>query len=81
MRFNHLKATLRNSGTRGYCSPPWSELGCRPAADQSDRGADHRHLPDGSAVPMWGYSCGAAVTGSTATCAKLNPAAAGWSPV
>src|ERR1700726_4339887 len=32
---------------------------------------------------MWGYSCGAAVTGSTATCAALNPnaSAAGWSPV
>src|SRR5215472_15383432 len=38
-------------------------------------------LSDGSAVPMWGYSCGAAVDGSTASCAKLNPAAAGWSPV
>src|SRR5207248_632409 len=38
-------------------------------------------LPDGSAVPMWGYSCGAPVAG--ATCAKLNPAAAAgvWSPV
>jgi hypothetical protein len=40
-------------------------------------------LPDGSAVPMWGYSCGTAVTGSTATCFALNPSAAagGWSPV
>ncbi len=42
-------------------------------------------LPDGNAVPMWGYSCGTAVAGSTATCAPLNPAAAGnaaiWSPV
>src|SRR2546429_1911962 len=46
-------------------------------------------LPDGSVVPMWGYSCGTAVTGSTATCANLNPLApaattttpAGWSPV
>src|SRR5258708_1558855 len=46
-------------------------------------------LPDGSQVPMWGYSCGLAATGSTATCAKLNPNAllatattlAGWSPV
>ncbi len=38
-------------------------------------------LPDGSSVPMWGYSCGAVVDGSTATCAKLNPNAAGWSPV
>ena len=23
-------------------------------------------------VPMWGYSCGAAVTGSTATCAAVE---------
>src|SRR5437879_3455851 len=46
-------------------------------------------LPDGSAVPMWGYSCGAAVTGATATCRALNPSApaatatapAGWSPI
>jgi hypothetical protein len=38
-------------------------------------------LPDGSAVPMWGYSCGAVATSSTATCAKLNPTATGWSPV
>ncbi len=38
-------------------------------------------LPDGSTVPMWGYSCGAVVSGSTATCAKLNPAATDWSPV
>ena len=31
---------------------------------------------------MWGYNCGAAVTGSTATCAALNPHATGaWSPV
>src|ERR1039457_6576710 len=42
-------------------------------------------LPDGSTVPMWGYFCGTA-TGSTATCAALNPAAPTttpptWSPV
>ena len=30
---------------------------------------------------MWGYSCGDVVQGSTATCAKLNPASIGWSPV
>src|SRR5882757_9520037 len=47
-------------------------------------------LPDGTIVPMWGYSCAGATatTGSTATCALLNPAAAAtataaatWSPV
>src|SRR5579864_6077101 len=40
-------------------------------------------LPDGNAVPMWGYSCGATVTGSTATCAPLKKSllAGQWSPV
>jgi hypothetical protein len=39
-------------------------------------------LPDGKSVPMWGYSCGAVVSGSQATCAALNPNASGtWSPV
>jgi len=43
-------------------------------------------MPDGTVVPMWGYSCGAAVSNSTASCAALNPAAAtattpSWSPV
>jgi hypothetical protein len=34
-------------------------------------------LPDGTPVPMWGYFCGAAANGSTATCASLNPLAHG----
>ena len=34
---------------------------------------DHRDHARWHDVPMWGYSCGAAVTGSTATCAALNP--------
>ena len=44
-------------------------------------------LPDGSTVPMWGYSCGAPATGiNPPTCAALNPGAAAvspatWSPV
>src|SRR5438309_9575045 len=43
-------------------------------------------LPDGTTVPMWGYSCGTAAAGSTATCALLNRTAAAtaparWSPV
>src|ERR1700733_11315889 len=43
-------------------------------------------LSDGSTVPMWGYSCGTAATPANptpaATCAALNPSAAGaWSPV
>jgi hypothetical protein len=42
-------------------------------------------LPDGSTVPMWGYSCtvtGTALTSGAQTCGALNPAAgAGWSPI
>ena len=39
-------------------------------------------LSDGSVVPMWGYSCGAAVSGSRASCTALNSTAgASWSPV
>src|ERR1700687_1831295 len=38
-------------------------------------------MPDGSVVPMWGYTCGTVVTSSAATCAALNPAPTGWSPV
>ncbi len=38
-------------------------------------------LPDGTSVPMWGYTCGAAGTVTTATCRAANPAAGGWSPV
>lgn len=49
-------------------------------------------LPDGTVVPMWGYTCGAAVSGSTASCTALNKAVAAaaaagtpltgvWSPV
>jgi len=36
-------------------------------------------LPDGSQIPMWGYTCG---TTTGASCSALNPNAAGnWSPV
>ena len=38
-------------------------------------------MPDGTTVPMWGYSCGLAVVGQTGTCAPLHPGALGWSPV
>lgn len=34
-------------------------------------------LPDGQIVPMWGYGCGAVVSGSTATCMASNPNAGG----
>ena len=42
--------------------------------------ANSATLPDGQAVPMWGYSCGASPV--NATCAAANPnAGTSWSPV
>src|SRR5215469_9965292 len=39
--------------------------------------ASNAAMPDGTAVPMWGYSCGAAPAGgSSATCSALNLAVA-----
>jgi hypothetical protein len=39
-------------------------------------------MPDGSSVPMWGYSCGTATSGSSVavSCAAAN-GGSGWSPV
>ena len=34
-------------------------------------------MPDGTVIPMWGYTCGAAVAGSAATCAPLSGISAG----
>jgi Bacterial Ig domain len=44
-------------------------------------GASTATLPDGSVVPMWGYTCSTATPAVGATCAALNPHATGWSPV
>ncbi len=82
MRFNKLKAILKNAAfaTTGLL------LGVGMAAAQQtinlSAGPATAVLPDGSAVPMWSYTCGAAVNGSTATCAALNSSAgSSWTPV
>jgi hypothetical protein len=81
MRFNTFKSLLGNSGLAA--SVLLLASGAAFAQQQVNLTAapSTASLPDGSVVPMWGYSCGSVVTGSTATCAKLNPAAPGWSPV
>src|SRR5207302_10413023 len=82
MRTNNLKAILK-AAVRVLAILPFAacvalgqqtiNLTARPAT---------AYLPDGSAVPMWGYSCGTAVTGATATRVALNNAvAAGSEPV
>jgi hypothetical protein len=81
MRINSLKATLKTA----VLGAAVLLLGASVAGAQQQinltAGPASATMPDGSQVPMWGYSCGTAVTGSTATCAKLNPGAPGWSPV
>jgi len=85
MRFNYLKATLKTA----VLAVSVLLLGAGVAVAQVNLTAQPTTttLPDGTVVPMWGYSCGAVV--APATCAALNPHAplattttpAGWSPV
>ncbi len=80
MQLNYLKTSLK---TALYAAGALL-LGVGAAVAQQQvnliAGPTAAALPDGSSVPMWGYSCGAAVTGSTANCAALS-SKTGWSPV
>jgi hypothetical protein len=85
MRINTLKA-IAKAAVRGAAV---LLFGAGVATAQQpinlSAGAATATLPDGSAVPMWGLSCGSLVSGSTATCSALNSSANGnssvWSPV
>src|SRR6266481_1572516 len=80
MRTNNMKAILK-AALRVVCILPFAAVAAFGQTVNLTAGPATATLPDGSAVPMWGYSCGAPVAG--ATCAKLNPAAAVgvWTPV
>src|SRR5579871_5512400 len=83
MRMNSLKAIIKTA-VRGAAVLLFG-IGAASAQQTINLTASPltATLPDGNAVPMWGYSCGAAVTGATATCNPLHkPLATGqWSPV
>src|SRR5450631_2005049 len=81
MRFNDLKATLKTAVLAGSVLLLGASLAVAQQQVNLTAGPASLTMPDGAAVPMWGYSCGTPVGGSTATCAKSIPAAAGWSPV
>ena len=81
MRFNHLKATLKTAALAISVLLLGANLAVAQQQINLTAGPSSLILPDGSSVPMWGYSCGAVVVGSTATCAALHPGTAGWSPV
>src|SRR6267378_219484 len=80
MRSNSLKATLK---TAALTVTMLLLTAGASFAQVNLTAAPHTiTLPDGQVVPMWGYTCGAIITGSAATCAASNPnAAGGWSPV
>src|SRR5664279_211088 len=86
MRSNDLKATLKTAVLA--VNLLLLAVGVSLAQQQVNltAGPAPLILPDGSTVPMWGYTCAGTtvITSSTATCAALNSAAAGigqWSPV
>ena len=81
MRFNHPKMSLRTTALAVLVLLLGASWAVAQQQINLTAGPTSITLPDGAAVPMWGYSCGTVVVGSTATCAKSNPTAAGWSPV
>ncbi len=84
MRLNYLKERLK---TALYVTGALL-LGVGPVVAQQQvnlsAGPTSVSLPDGSSVPMWGYTCtgvtGSALTTGSQTCAALSPKS-GWSPV
>src|SRR6202030_1717169 len=81
MRFNHPKMSLRTTALAVLVLLLGASWAVAQQQINLTAGPTSITLPDGAAVPMWGYSCGTVVVGSTATCAKSNLTAAGWSPV
>ena len=87
MRSNNFKSALVKSGLAASVLLLASAVSHAQSVSLT-AGPATVYLPDGSAVPMWGYSCGT-VAPVGATCAALNPNApaatastpAGWSPV
>src|SRR6267143_2386152 len=79
MRFNFIKSSLKTA----VLATSILLLGASLAVAQSvslTAAPANLTTPDGTTVPMWGYTCTAV---APATCTSLNPAAAAgtWSPV
>src|SRR5437879_264426 len=76
MRSNMFKAALIKSGLAASVLLLASGASYAQTIQQINltAGPSSVTMPDGTVVPMWGYTCGAGLTGSTATCTALNPA-------
>src|SRR2546429_557539 len=84
MRSNNYKSVLKHAGLAATVLLLASGVAFGQQTLNLSVGPATAPLPDGTAVPMWGYSCDAVQpTGSTATCAALNTTApaGSWSPV
>src|SRR6266699_6762825 len=88
MRTNNMKAILKAALRVVSILPFAAVVALGQQTVNLTAGPTTVTLPDGSVVPMWGYTCGTvALTGPG--CRPLNPAApaatattpAGWSPV
>jgi VCBS repeat-containing protein len=81
MRPNYLNATLKTAVLVTIVLLLGAGLAFAQQQVNLTAGPSSLTMPDGSSVPMWGYSCGTAVSNSTASCAPLNAVGSGWSPV
>jgi hypothetical protein len=85
MRSKNYKSVLKHAGLAASVLLLASGAAVAQQQINLSAGATAAVTPDGTTVPMWGYSCDATqVAGSTATCAPLNTVAATgglWSPV
>src|SRR6266853_5761007 len=72
MRSNNYKSVLKHAGLAATVLLLAS--GAAFGQVNLTAGPANALQPDGTSVPMWGYSCGTAVTGNIGTCTALNPA-------
>ncbi|HWX93282.1 MAG TPA: hypothetical protein VNY29_11685, partial [Terriglobales bacterium] len=73
MHTNNIKATLKIAA-RVLAILSFATAAYGQQQINLTAGPSTAAMPDGTVVPMWGYTCGALVSSSTATCAALNPA-------
>jgi hypothetical protein len=84
MRSNNYKSVRKHAGLAASVLLLASGAAFGQQQINLSAGLSAATMPDGTFVPMWGYTCGATVAGSTASCLPLNPVAAtagSWSPV
>src|SRR5437660_5246187 len=74
MRSNIYKSVLKHAGLAATALLLASGVAFGQTTVNLSVGPTTATQPDGTAVPMWGYSCGGVALG-TATCSALNPAA------